>query len=291
MKLTKFRILGLVVVVIGALIYWIDSLPTALPFTIAGLLILLQTRKYGEQTWSMFMNSLKFKNRFWQVLLYDFLFWAVFVLITFAFASYLQSSGEFLGLVNLDGKAIISTDITGQNIAFLEAFFIRFFISFVLTIIAIILAFGLFSGLAWSSLLKEKFTKSVFKKYLGGSFILIPVIVILTLLMGFGVRESALIIVAIFLILLVLHFSMLLNYFLLKHRSIRKAILETVTHGVQLQKFILPYAYAAVIYLAIMILVAIVSRQQQITIIFSAIVALFYFAWFKKLIAELIKKW
>jgi hypothetical protein len=139
------------------------------------------------QKWKLFIDSLKLKSNFLYIILYDLLFYVIFVPIFLLFSLVLNNKAAALDpelIANIDAASI--TNVTAAQTQDLRLLaqsmqnFIYFFaIGIILLIIICLLAFTLSRASIWNYLLKKKFN---FKHYLKFNLLNILLAVILAVI-------------------------------------------------------------------------------------------------------------
>jgi len=276
------RIAGIIFLLGGGLFYLLmRSLNAGVITLLLCGIILLSLRKYGKKTLHTFIKSLKFNQRFFLVVIYDFMFWLVFFIITLLYGSFVQRTLDTLGIVDLQTQSLLQPEILQQNIGLLQSFFASLAVGFVIALVCTIIIYALFTALSWSVVAQKRLSLQMFKKFLALSALWLLSWVLLSFLLLIGLKAEVMVVVAFVLLVLLLHLTTVINWYMVNTLSVGKSLKKMFGKGFQLHKFVVPYIYAYGVYMIFLLIMSMLSQFQTLIIAISGIVSLLYLAWLK----------
>jgi len=243
-----------------------------------------------------FIDSFKPKISWLYIMLFDFLFYGISILVIKAVGSYLTKKSAAINLPDI-------TNLNALNPADLEAIamqmqnlFITIVVLITLVLIVILLGWSLSRGLIYSILLKKKFTKKSFGKFtLLNLFLFITIFVILVFFTAVGAVLATLITsyrYVFFVIFLAIIYYLSLNYiFFTKKNKVFESIGKALTFGTKnMLTLFIPCLLILIVSLLLSRLQLIISIQAQIAPFLSLVIFVIFMAWARNYFVQTVEK-
>jgi len=164
----------------------------------------------------------------------------------------------------------------------LKTFLLGLFSNIIFLILAVLTTISFFKSLAWSKIIRTKFTKAFFIKFLilflswSISWILLFIVIALT------IKETLMKYLIVIEFLFFIYFSLLLYPIFVKKKKVITTIKETFKMGlISLHKLALPILILLILLRIGLIIAIILSRIPLLLALFLIIYILFYISWIK----------
>ncbi len=295
---TSHHISGIIVILLGLLFLWLsirssqtEAIITAGLIIVGGLAILLLKRSYATQIIQALKHSVIITPRKKLLaLVFDALFIGLCTLVLFALTMLVEYKSAELNAVFGDAASALAQGALQQNIALVQSFFITIGIGVFATLITIIFIHATLAGLSWSTLAEVRFTGALFKRYLGFSVLWLGSFTIIAIGILSSVKDTAIPLIFIAVLLLFLHFIHVANYYLVRN-TFRKAMALTFSKGIQLHRFAVPYTFALVLAVIITNITAPLQViAPSIALVTLALLFMLYSSWFKVFLSEILTR-
>jgi len=217
------------------------------------------------------------KNIFY-IVMYDLLMFILLFTGSFFSSKIIEKKSKVIEAVDFTNLLQKTAEEINKNTAILKGFLITFLIITFAYIIYSLIVFSFFQGKILSIVVKKKFTKTFFKKFLSLNFILALTTSVLFLLILELFKPQVAVILATLLIILLIYFIPLLLITFAKGQKVKKAF-----HiAFKTPRFIITYINALIV-LLITGMLSLIFKPLEDNIEFSLtlLIFLFYLAWFR----------
>ena len=150
--LTTPRIIGIVCIIIAIICYY-AKLGKWLGLGIAGLILLLTPKNYGKKVFTFLTKSFKLGKWFAFSMLYDALFWLVFVIAIILCASAVNAKTQAIATQLTQPEMV---EALQANTALINSMINTLITWVVILFIITIVVYTIFKGLIWLTLFKQK---------------------------------------------------------------------------------------------------------------------------------------
>lgn len=249
MRLTSLRIIGIAVLLLSLFFFFANYSSGVFLLALIGLIFLFSSKDYGEKQFNLLVSSFKL-NSFISILFFDVLFWFVFF-ISSAFLSLAINGVVEKTLKIADPNVINTLDVAKINLT--NGLIVKFFsLSAVLLIaflVIILFAYSASRALIWLSLLKKKFTKKEFFKFVLFNLLWCIFWFIIISLLILKRDPSWIPPIAVFVLANYFHLTSTAHFYLAKNESLKNSFSKAFSIGYgRIHLFILPYALLTLIY-------------------------------------------
>lgn len=230
-----------------------------------------------------FVNSFKPKISWLYIMLFDFLFYGISILLVKAVGSYLSKKSASIILPTGDLMSMPAEQLEPILLQ-LRNYFIATIVSVVLAFIIILVAWSLTRGLIYSLLLKKKYSKSYFKKsILLNLFLSVDIIILLTFFVSIGLLLQDLArgyVYVFYAVFLVIGYYLSLNYiFFTRKNHVFESVGKALTFGTKnLPKLIIPCLIILIISTVLSNLVPLIIPVQILSFA-SLVIFVAFMAW------------
>lgn len=258
---------------------------------IAGI-IFFAPKDYTNKQFDLFIHSLKLNKNYLLVVLFDTLFFFT-VFISAYGISYALSSKTAIVAQALELYKTASDPSSLDKMASLLNLFWFYFASAIIVFAAVSLAgYSLFKSLGWSVILRKKFTRHLFLKFLAGNTLWWLVWLLPALIFIFALKPELTAYVYLIMFFLYFHTTTIVHFFIAKTLEIKPSIANAFSVGFgSIHHFIIPYAFAFIIYFILLQPFSYATFMypsiKQVSVA-SFVFVIFYMAWFKIYLAGVI---
>lgn len=287
MKFPVPRIIGIVLLVIAALVFRTQSLAHTGLLAFAGLVLLLTPKKSAEKHWQLFANSFKPTKDFALLMLFDALFWAALAVLIVVLSSALQ--GPFASLRSIQlGEGVSLGTIASYN-TLLQAAFTTALVALVVFWLAVLAAYSLSRGLVWLTLARGKFKAGFFLRFALLNLCWCTVWLALVLVALLTMQPMAGAIAFIVLLLAYVHVTTVLHAAYAKSGEAGKSVREAFGTGLgALGGFIIPYAYAFLVYVIVAQVQRLIPGAAGLVVTFLIFIA--FMAWYRTYLSAVLRR-
>jgi hypothetical protein len=240
------RIIGLMLIIIAAITFALQTVGGALALLMAGLALVLARTAYANSVLESFIGSF----RRWFVIittaLYDTVFWLLLFISGKTLGKLLVAIAGSLTGVDTTAQGIAALEIVQANNALIRGAFAGVILSSLAWIIVLFLAHTAARWLVWQAITERK---ALFKRWLGGNALWWAVWILPGVLFGLGLRPEYATIGFGLLSAIFIHLGSIYHRALV-HNAPRAALAKAFGTGLgRLHRFIVPYALALMTYI------------------------------------------
>ena len=288
MKLiTKPRIIGIVLLVIGILGYLAQK-SNSIVIGIAGIILIIAPTKHTSHVLELFIDT--FKR--WKIIiitaLYDAIYWLFVYGIIYFFKWQLQKAAA-----NAQATAVLSGVMTPEaaepTANALQGFVFTIFGGAAIAFILCLLAYTLARGMIWATIADKKPDKKLFIKMLGANAGWWAIWGILFVLIALGGKNNPNSKMALFgLLAVATYFTPIMHAIFIKTRQIGYSISNGLAWGIaRVHRFIIPYIFALIVFVIMYQPFRLVQNTAYLQPASMLFVVLF-FAWLKIYIYDVV---
>ncbi len=291
MKIGTPRIIGILLIIIAALVYF-TGLKGWFGLGIAGLILLIASLNYTQKMLDQLIEAVSEWKTLFITALYDAICWLLIFGSVYFFQWRLQVKSAIAqaGTV-LTREAMASPQLTAQNATQLQGFFFFILTSAIILLVFSFLAYSISRGFIWTTIAKQKADKKFFTRWLGLNAIWWIIWTPIFLIIIFALKGSPLTKGAIlFIMMIAAYFTPLVQVLFLRTRKIGYSLANGLGWGLsKLHLLIVPYTYAFVIYIIIYQLFRLFQNTTAMRPVSMLFVVLFI-AWLRIYLYHIIKQ-
>jgi hypothetical protein len=240
--------------------------------------------KYFAHSFREFIESFKnLDKRFFRIALFDALFLISVLVVVIAFSS-------FIGTAKQGFLPDISGDVSMIAVYALSGALVMLAIWAAFTFLGISACQALFKGLIWTTVMSKKFTKRYFWKMFGLNLVWFLLWMIPSLIIYYGLNPDYKSVIQPLYFLVIFHFTTLLYIIFTRKNAIKRSIKLALSIGTRkIKYFILPYIFAAIIYVVLGQLYNYVDPGAKLGMVTAVVVTLFLIAWLRLYIYSIVE--
>lgn len=287
------RIIGIVLVVIAALVYYTGQ-QGSFGLAIAGILLIIAPTKHAQAMFDLFIQT--FQN--WKTIIITALYDAIYWLLVFGTVYFLKWKVELKvaatqAMATLSKEELLkSAAATSQTANALESFVYFIFTSAALAFIFCFIIYALSRSLIWTTIANQKINKKFILKFTGLNALWWLIWLPLFLIVIIGSKDSPTTTkqTVTLLLLVATHFTPIVHTLYMKKHLIGHSIGNGIGWGIaKIHRFIIPYAYIFVTYVILYQVYRLAENTPWINPASMLFVVLFI-AWVRTYVYEIVKE-
>jgi hypothetical protein len=247
----------------------------------------MKAEKYLKNSWKNFIETFRSLDKsILHIVLYDLAFYIVCFILFYKFRDIIVSKGQEIVGLDLSTAVLKSVEVAGVQVEVVKSFYNTLLFCTVLFAAIAALAYILSNLLIWSTIAGKKL-KKLNKRFVGYFFLMNIIWVIawgvLFFIVATGMRPELVPRWALIFTVIYSHLTALMYIAYFKRAKAGRAVKTAFNTGfAKIHNFIVPYFFAAAVFVAINIILKAFDTLPPKTFMFiSTITALFYFAWLR----------
>ena len=291
MKIGTPRIIGILLLVIAALVYFTGTRGWV-GVAILGAILIIASAAYTQKMLDLLVAALSEWKTLFITALYDAIYWMLIFGGAYLFQWRMQAKVAVAQAgTTLTKEAMANPQLTAQNAAQLQGFFFSILTGALLLLVFAFIAYTLFRGLTWTTITRQKLNKKFLKPWAGLNavwwIIWTPIFLIVILaLKGNPLTQGAIL----FLLAVASYFTVIVHTLFTQTHKIGHSLANGLGYGLsKLHLLIVPYTYAFVIYI---ILFQLFRLFQGTTVLrpVSMLFVVLFIAWLRIYLYHVIKQ-
>lgn len=288
--MTKPRIIGIILLVIALLVYFIGR-QGAIPVAIAGIIIIIAPAKHANKMFDLYIENFSKWKTIIITALYEALYWLVIFGSAYFFQYLVQSKMAVSQGAALTREQMMNPELVTQGTAALKEFVTFLFVGGALLVIFSCIIYSISRAFIWATITNQKTNKKYLLKFtllnIAWWAIWLPLYIILNVGLKNDPRVKESMVV---LLLFGYYFSPIVHTIYTKKHLIGQSIGNGIAWGIsKVHRFIIPYILIFVTYVILYQLFRLVETTawaKAVSILFIII----FIAWARTYLYEVIKE-
>ncbi len=283
------RIIGLILIIAGILIYKKTGFAQIALLAIIGLILLLAPKEHSKKQFRNLLESFKLKTEFAWVMFYDAVFCVAIALLGYALYRVLMAVVQPLSQIPVAAGAKLGADNLEMYNNILGAFFTKAIIVLIAFWLLILVAYTISRGFIWLTLLNKPVHLPFFARFSLLNLVWCTAWLVLGMFFVVSMSTKPAAYVFIAMMLLYTHLTAALHYSYTKNRAFGKAMAEAFSTGIgKFKAFVIPYCYVFIVYVLLSQVLLIVSGNLMLAAAFIIFFA--FMAWYRTYMRNILRR-
>jgi len=245
---------------------------------------------YLKQTFWQFIDHVKINKKILLIAIYDLIFWLLFFGTSYVISTFIKKETSMLGTVNFNQFQILtSQELTETNLVLIKTFLIKSAIILLIFFLTSLVIYSIAKALIWLTLFNKKPTKEFMAGFIKIHFIWWILWTLPILFSLIGAQPEWRNYFVIFFFFFYLHSTTILQTVYTQKCEMKEAFTSVLNKGIaKIHKFILPYAFALIIYFLLTRILLLLPRASAALLASAIIIGLIYISWFRYYIKDVI---
>lgn len=244
--------------------------------------MLAKLTSYLKNSFFVFAKSFLVRQSFVYSALFDAVYWFLTFLTAVLTKNLLVGEIQKLQYAVPSAEILVNETVAKSTAGMLKWYFIDSGLIIALAVVLQIITYSLCKGFIWLCLTDKKVSREFFVGFFKLNLLWWLVWLLPAVILAFGLKPSF-VFVGIFVFLIYVHLTGVLHLWFARTQNIRSSFAAVLSVGVgSFHKFIVPYIFAFLVYLAASKLFLLLPKDQKSMLMAGIIFVVFYLAWFRQ---------